>query len=121
MGIITRMRKQTCVYWELASADSAGEDYDDHGQPQFLDPVELTVRWDDRNVEYTNPDGIKQWSKSQVYTGQDIRRGEALMLGTLLDVTEAIDILINDGAMQVKGFDKIPNLKATEFLRIAYL
>ena len=121
MSLITRMRKQTCVYWGLASNDSGGLSTDDFGQPQFTTGVELTVRWDDISVEFIAADGTKQLSRSQVYVGQDLDVGGMLMLGSLTDVTDEVTISENDGAFEIKRFDKIPNLRATEFLRVAYL
>lgn len=121
MSVITRMRRQMAVYWALASSESLGEDFDDHGQPQWTDPVEIECRWDDVIEEFVDAQGTKRVSRSVVYVDRDVRVGEVLMLGSLSDVTEPANVLENDGAWQVLRFDKMPNLKATEFLRTAYL
>ena len=121
MSIISRMRKQTAVYWALASTESGGVAYDDFGQPQLTDPVEIKCRWDDTSEEFIDPKGTKQVSRSKVYTDRDVVVGEVLMLGVLTDVDGSISVKENDNAWEIKRFDKTPNLKATEFLRTAYL
>ena len=121
MSIITRMRKQTCVYWALKSNESGGLDYDDYGQPQYTSLVELTVRWDDTTEEFVDAEGTRQAGRALVYPGQDVDVGGMLMLGVTADATSPTDPKANDGAWEIRRFDKIPNLRATEFLRIAYL
>ena len=122
MSIITRMRKQTCVYWPLASEESAGIDYDDYGQPIVADPVEIECRWEDVNEEFTAADGTRQLSKSKVYTDRDVDVGGILMLGTIEEnITDSTNIKENEGAWEIKRFDKLPTFKATEFLRTAWL
>ena len=122
MGIITKMLKQTCVYWTLASSDSAGEDYDDFGQPQWSSPVEILCRWEDVSEEFVDVKGARQVSRSKVYVDRDVRVGELLMLGELVDVIDGENALVkNDDAWAIRKLDKIPNLKAPEFLRMAFL
>ena len=122
MGIITRMRKQTCVYWAFASSDSAGEDYDDFGQPQWSSPIEILCRWENVSEEFVDAKGTRQVSRSKVYVDRDVRVGELLMLGELVDVIDGENALVkNDDAWAIRKLDKIPNLKAPEFLRMAFL
>lgn len=121
MSIITRMLKQTCVYWEPASADSGGSDFDDYGQPVVTDPVELNCRWEDINEEFVGANGTRQLSKSKVYVESDVVVGGILMLGEIDDITDESNIKENEGAWEIKRFDKLPNLKNTEFLRTAWL
>lgn len=121
MSIITRMLKQTCVYWPLAETDSGGDGVDNYGMPVVTTPVELSCRWVDKAEEFIDPNGTKQISKSVVYVSQDVAIGAILMLGTLADITDSVNIKENDGAWEIKGYSKVPNLKATEFLRRAYL
>lgn len=115
------MLKQTAVYWGLASVESDGNDYDNYGQPVLTEPVELKCRWEDEQVEFIAADGTKQISKSVVYVESDVAAGGVLMLGTLSDITDSENAKENDGAWEIKGFGKLPNFRATEFLRTAYL
>ena len=121
MSIITRMRKQTAVYWELASNDSGSVAYDDFGSPIMGTPVEITCRWEDVIEEIIDSKGTNQISQSTVYVDRDMVAGEILMLGLLTDITDSVNIKENDGAHEIMKFSKVPNLRATEFLRTAYL
>ena len=117
------MRKQTAVYWALAHNDSGGIAFDDYGQPQYVDPVEITedVRWVDEIVQFIDFNGSEQISKSKVYVDRDMVANEVLMLSALVDVTNLTSPKENDGAWEIRGFSKVPNFKATEFLRVAFL
>ncbi len=121
MSIITRMLKQTAVYWALASGDDVS--YDDYGQPivTIADPVEIDCRWEDVNEEFIAADGTKQVSRAVVYVSEDVAVGGILMLGTEDDITDSVNIKENVGAYEVRKFDKLPNFRATEHLRTAYL
>ena len=121
MSIITKMLKQTCVYWALASGVEVS--YDDYGQPivTIADSVELSCRWEDVQEEYIAPDGTKQLSRSKVYVESDVVLGGILMLGTKSDITDAVNIKENVGAWEIMAYGKLPNFRATEFLRTVYL
>jgi len=121
MSIISRMRKQDAVYWALASTESGGVAYDDYGQPQLADPVAITVRWSDVIEEFIDANGSAQVSQGKVFVDRDMVTGEVLMLGELTDITDSVNVKENDGAMEIRKFSKIPNLRATESLRKALL
>jgi len=121
MGIITRMLRQTCVYWALAFMESGGIAFDDYGQPIVTDPVELDCRWEDVNEEFIDAKGTRQVSRAKVYVEQDVDVGGILMLGTKDDITDSVNIKENEGAWEIRRFDRLPNLKNTEFLRTAWL
>ena len=114
MSLITRMRKQTAVYWPFSSVDQ-------FGKKSFGSAVEVSVRWDDVSEEFLDADGERQLSRATVYVDRDMALGSVLMSGTLSDITDAVNIKENAGAWGIRKFDKIPNIKATEFLRIARL
>ena len=115
------MRKQTCVYWALASEESGGDDYSNYGQPQLTTPVEISCRWADKNEEFIGPNGTKLISQAKVYVEQDVDIGGVLMLGDEDDITDDDNVKENEGAYEIKAFYKTPNLKATEWLRTAFL
>ena len=122
MSIITRMRKQTAVYWPLAGDESGQLDYDAFGRPQWGTPVQISCRWEDVSQEIIQPDGTNTMTKSVVYVDvdQDVRVGGVLYLGLLADVDQD-DPKGNDGAWEIIRFDKLPDLKAREYLGKAYL
>lgn len=121
MGIIKRMRRQTAVYWALGSADSGGKDFDRFGQPMYVDPVEIKCRWEDVSEEYIDAKGTKRLTKSKVYVDRDVNVGGTLMLGLLTDVDPAKRPNEHVGADEIRRFDNVPNLRAKEFLKTAYL
>lgn len=114
MNIITRMRKQKCVYWALSSKNQFGE-------KQYDSPVEISCRWEDSSVEYLNSDGERVVSNAVVYVDRDVFVGSILMLGVLADITDYTYIKENVGAYEIQKFEKLPNFKTTEFLRTVYL
>lgn len=116
MSIITRMRKQICVYWPPADSP-----FDDYGQPQYGDAVEMTCRWEDKAEEFIGPTGSMEISRSKVFVESDVEPGGVLLLGDLESGTNLTVPKNNEGAWEIRAFDKIPNLKATEFLRRAFL
>jgi len=121
MSFITRMLKQTCVYWPLGSEESGGVDVDNYGQLIYASPVELKCRWDDEVMEVLDAQGTIFISHAKLYIDRDVSIGGVLMLGTLDDVEYIDDPKANEGAYEIKAFLKNPNLKATEFSRTAVL
>ncbi len=114
MGIISKMRKQTAVYWALSSVNTYGEN-------QYAAPVEIACRWEDVSVEFLDNDGSTQMSRARVYVDRDVIIGSVLMLGVIADITDEVNIKENAGAWEIRKFDNLPNLKATEFLKTAML
>lgn len=121
MSLITRMQKQTAVYWPLASADSGGDDHDDYGQPVVTDPFEISCRWEYRVEEFIIADGTRHLSRAVVYVDRDVDVGGILMLGDLDDITDDDTPKENDGAWEIMRFDKSPNIRVSEYLRTVYL
>ncbi len=115
------MRKQTAIWWPLGGINSGGNDYDNFGQPLYADPVQIDCRWDDTNVEIMLPDNTTYMSRATVYVDRDVALGGLLMRGVLADITDPVNPRQNNGAWEIKRSDDIPNFKATEFLKIAYL
>jgi len=127
MSIITRMRKQNAIYWPPGTADDFGR-----VAPGTL--VELTlaggvnsrVRWEAQAKEFLDKDGTTQISRAVVYVpalpgGGEVAVGGFLWLGDRGDLDSETDPGANEGAWEVRRFDKLPNLKNTEYLRTAFL
>jgi hypothetical protein len=114
MSIISKVRRQTCVYWPRAG-------FSEFGYPKFGSARELSCRWDDQTEEIIAADGTRRLSQAQVMVGEDLQVGGFLMLGTLADVTDFVSPSNNSGAWEIVRLTKNPNMRATEFLRIAYL
>jgi hypothetical protein len=121
MSIITKVLKGTCVYWPPGGSESGGVDFDDYGQPSYGSPVELDCRWEDVSVEFLDSQGTLQTSHAVVMVGSDVAVGGVLFNGNLAGVSDLTAPKNNDGAWEIKRFDKTPNFRYTEYLREAYL
>jgi len=114
MSIIERMLKQICVYWAPIGTDN-------YGNPTFASPVELACRWEAATEEFLSFMGERELSNALVYVESDVKPRGVLMLGELTDITDSVSIKENDNAWEIRRFDSTPTLKATKFLREAYL
>ena len=114
MGIISKMRRQTAVYWSFSGVD-------EFGKKTYDSPVEIKCRWDGRIEEFLDSGGERQLSQAVVYVDRETPIGGVLMLGVLGDITDAVKIKENEGAWEIRRYDTTPNLKATEWLRTVYL
>jgi hypothetical protein len=115
MSLISKMRKQTAIYWEFSAND-------EYGKPQFEEPVEIDCRWIDISEEFLDSKGNRQISNSKVYVDRDMILGSILKLGNVADMDSGVDNpLLQDSAYQIRKIEKLPNFKATEFLRTVYL
>ena len=121
MGLIERANKQQAVWWPLGSAESGGTDYDDYGNVQYATPVQIKCRWTDKNELFIGHDGEQRTSKAMVLVDRDTPVGGVLMLGVLADVTDMANPKQNEGAWEIQAFHKIPDFKATKFLRKVFL
>jgi hypothetical protein len=112
MGSITRNHKQDAVYWGSPTPDG-------YGGATFASPVEIKVRWEDSNIQFMSPDGNVELSKAVIFTGQDVVIGGWIYLGTLDIVGSANQGSphLVDGASEIRAFNKIPNIPATDFER----
>jgi hypothetical protein len=109
----SRRLKQTATYW---GPSSRGAD----GRWAFSDSVEISCRWEQRTSKFVNANAEEKQSFAVVFLAQDVTLGGFLYLGTP-DESDPSDPLNVDGAYEIKGFNKIPGIKATDFERTAYL
>lgn len=115
-SIITKVLKQDAVYWPTKSNGPNSDGRDAYGAP-----IAVRVRWEDKTEEIILQDGVKTVSKAQVMISRDVVVGGILMLGTLASLRHPARPLDNEGASRIIMFEKIPDFKARQFLRIAYL
>jgi hypothetical protein len=108
------MLKQTAVYWAPDVPNA-------YGDPSYDVPCEISVRWESRSEEFLDTEREIRMSNAVVYVASDVEVGGVLMLGVLSMDVDQSDPKNNEGAFEVQRFDKLPNLKATETLRTAYL
>lgn len=110
MGIITRMRKQKAVYWAFLAT------YSSSGEPQFDAPVEIDVRWEESKEASEDP-GLREVLRfaATAYVDRDMKLGDYLMLGSKTSSTDSDPR--KEKSWEVLSFSKVPNIKATEYLR----
>lgn len=110
MGIITRMLKQTAVYWPPAG-------YDKYGAREIGTPVEIRCRKEDVLLQFTDIRGELKISNSVFYVSQDVALGGYLWLGALADAPS--NPKTHQGAYEIKQFMTVPKLNMREILRQA--
>jgi hypothetical protein len=107
--------KQSAVYWAVTG-------YDGFGGRSFAEPVELAVRWEDRQQLFVDLGGQEAVSRSVAYLGTDVENGGYLYLGTLNDLaSDGVDPLTVGDAQEIRSFEKIPSLDGLRFVRKAWL
>jgi hypothetical protein len=114
MSFITKNLKQDCVYWGNPAPDG-------YGGNTFDDYVAIKCRWEDRTTKFIDANGEESISKAVVYLPQDVELGGWLFLGELSDISSANQDAPQNisGAHEIRAFNKIPNIKGTDFEREA--
>jgi hypothetical protein len=108
MGFVTRNHKQNVTYWTKGVNDL-------YGNPTWSTPITVKGRWEDRQDKAVDFRGNDIVTRSVVYLGIDLGVGVYLYLGTSAELSPPTD------ARELKGFTKIPSVRATEFERKAIL
>jgi hypothetical protein len=117
--LIKKILKMRAVYWAPTS------DTDEFGNKLFAEPKVIKVRWEERVQEFAGPNNESMLSNAVVYTDRDVEllgvlkkleKGETL--SSLASTTNPFE---NEKAWEVRRFDKLPTIKATDFIRQAYL
>lgn len=122
MSLITRMRRQYAVLWKSNGKDK-------FGQPKFIEPVEIKCRWEDRVTTFIDPEGKETNSQAVVYVDRDVAPdADFLWEGRLADVPSQdpadVDTFLANGSRRpwpVRGYARLPDIRAKETLRTAYL
>ncbi len=131
LRILDRMRRQYAVYWAPTGT------VNDDGEPVFVKPVELKVRWETR-VSLTRFGGqFKDMGfRDVVYLPPSrnpntitVQVGGYLWKGRLRDLPAAKKTspynpkggTDDPSAKEITAYTEIPSLRATRFLRVAIL
>jgi hypothetical protein len=113
---IARAARQKAVYWGNPQNDGTGG-------KTFDAPVELDVRWEQRQDLFTDAAGLEIRSRAVVYSLQDLTLDAVLYLGELDDLTaeEQVDPQIVADAFPVRAVEKVPGLRARSYTRRVWL
>lgn len=115
MSIITRMLKQTAAYWAPLPVTTR------YGKPSWASPIDISVRWEDVNIEFMDAESERQMSRARVFVDRDVEVNGVLLLDGITSSTNLTDPKANDEAWEIRRYEKLPNLRNTEFLRTALL
>ena len=109
--ITKRGLNQTATYWGNPTPDG-------WGGYTFDAPVEIDCRWEDTSKLFISAQtGKEERSRAMVFVDQDVVVGGYLYLGSSTG-TKPEEVT---GAFEIKSFGKTPSVKATKFLRKAWL
>lgn len=116
MSWVLRQLNQTVVYWGNPANDG-------YGGRTFDDPVELDCRWSDKQDLFIDIDGQEKRSEAVVWVESDVVVGGYLYLGDLDDLSSAeeADPFEVTNAFEIRRFEKVPSVKADQFVRKAWL
>lgn len=105
---------QKLVYWPYVKKSATGA-------PVVGDAVELSCRWEDRQILFRTAQGQESMSNAVIWVDQDLTLEGYLYLGLLtdLDSTTEGDPTELDNAYEIRAYTKIPNVKGTDYERKA--
>jgi hypothetical protein len=107
------MLRQNAIYW-------APNGVDQYGDPILELPINIKCRWEDEIEEGLDMSGTETTFTSTVYTDRDVVVGGIIMLGEVADLIAALPPP-EEGAHRIRRFDKLPTLRATQWLRTVKL
>lgn len=113
MGVITRIQKQTMVYWPYTGADL-------FGQPTYGTAAQMTCRWDDMVKQVFGTDGSPVFSKIELVTRRRLEPKGLVWKGTLATFSAALRPDISTGVHEIIAASSTPNFRNTETLYEAW-
>lgn len=122
MALLKKMLKGgKAVYWAPLRDDDGEIVRDAYAKPAYAEPVQLNARWELEDVLFSENAGQLDENKNKVYVSADVEKQGVLWQGVLADLTDTENPFNNTQAYEVKRFKKIPNIRQTKFLRIAFV
>jgi len=106
----TENLQEPVTYW-------APSDVNNFGDPSFVAPTTVMVKWEDRTELFIDGEGREQRSKSVVYVDTDLLIGGYLFRG----ISSTADPLSVSGAFMIKDFRKISDFEIEVHERRAML
>jgi hypothetical protein len=114
---LAKFFNQTAVYWPPGIEDG-------YGGMTYGEPTEVRLRWAIKQEKFLSGspgNSVEEILSSAVVLSEtDFEINGRLFLGTLDDLSSDDDPNTNQAAT-IKGFNKIPTIKADQFLRKAWL
>lgn len=82
---------------------------DGFGQPQYDDPIEVYVRWEDAAEQFTTNDGRELVSRAVVMVDRDMNPGDLLQRAGV------------EEAQEIRHFEVVPTIKGRSNVRTAFI
>ncbi len=115
---IKKFLKQKAVYWGAPVPNG-------FGGFSYAEPVEISVRWTEKHELILDmtvgiPRGEQVVSKARLMLDQDVEVKGMISLMSLVDLSSNQDPAEN-GAFIIKSFQKMPDVRAKQYVRQAWL
>ncbi len=117
MSHIDKDFNQTILYWAPSTLDG-------YGGKTYVALVSLTGKWEDRQQLFTDSNGEQNQSTAVIFLPQDVVKGGWLYLGAESSIASSDDSTKPEeveGAREIRGFNKIPDVEGELFERKAFL
>ena len=82
---------------------------------------EILVRWENDQIEYVNPQGEREQSRSVAFVGEQFTIGDFLYKGSLSEFTTENPDVGDNSLHEIKGFKTIPTIDYGDFLYMVFL
>lgn len=103
-------RNSLATLWRVTGNDLSGDQ-------QYAAPVSIRVRWEERQVVFTNSAGQDEMASAIAWMPYDVFEGEVIALGTYT----ATDPWTVASAREIQGFIRVPHLLTDQVERRAFL
>lgn len=110
---LSKFLNQTAVYWAATGNDGWGGKI-------YASPVEVAVRWTDKQEKFISGNAEEEVSRTVILAETDFVVDGRLLLASLIDLGSAPDPN-EENALVIKAVAKIPDKTANQFLRKAWL
>ena len=110
---IKKFLKQKAVYWGAPVPNG-------FGGFSYADPIEIAVRWTDKQELFLNYNGEQVLSRAKLMLDQDVEVRGMIALITLaaLDTGQLPE---DNGGLEIRSFQKMPDVRAKQFVRQVWL
>lgn len=109
-----RKLNQKAVYWPP-------EELNDLGKEVLGRPAQVDCKWEDWTEEKVTKTGEEWTSTARVYLTAAVEEGGWLWLGPITAIPDRYDPRTQSAAARIRMVETVPNRKATQTLRCAYL
>jgi hypothetical protein len=107
-------RKQNAVYWAPLAANGMG-------RVTFDDPVDVAVRWENKNEIFVNAQGQEERSLSIAYPASAVALNGYMWLGEVSDLPSDDSPRGVSGAVQIKSVYDCPSVNGRSSLSKVWL